>query len=89
MTEDGKNAIIHVFNNCWFSSYEPRFEANNFILSETANLLCEYVTTTKDSISAVYGGLRGISFDYDIMERNTDTKGIRGRYAKTNIGNII
>lgn len=86
---DNRDAIVHTFNNCWFNQYNPQFRADNFIVSETAQLWCEYVTTTKNSLSAVDGGLRGISYEYDTMERATDTKGKRGRYEKSNVGNPL
>ena len=77
------NSIIHVFHNCWFKDYSPTFQADNFIIQETAALTCEYVTTTKRTESAVEGGARGITYEYDSIERETDTKGRRGRFIST------
>ena len=74
------NSILHVFHNCWFKEYAPTFQADNFIVQETASLSCEYVTSTKRARSAVEGGARGITFEYDSIERETDTKGRRGRF---------
>jgi hypothetical protein len=80
------DAIVHVFNNCWFRQYSPQFRAESFIISESAQIWCEYVTTTRNSVSAVTGGYRGVGFEYDTIERATDTKGQRGRYEKSDIG---
>lgn len=83
------NTIVHVFNNCWFTAYSPTFRADNFIISETATIACEYVTTHRNAMSAVFGGLRGIGFDYDTVERSTDVNGQRGRLEPTSSGNLI
>lgn len=86
---DGRNAIVHTFHNCWFNQYNPQFRADSFIVSETAQLWCEYVTTTRDSLSAVYGGIRKINYEYDTIERSTDINGKRGRYEKSNVGDPL
>jgi hypothetical protein len=83
------DAIVHVFNNCWFRQYNPQFHADSFIVSESAQIWCEYVTTTRNGVSAVIGGLRGIGYEHDTMERASDTKGFRGRYEKSNFGDPL
>lgn len=83
------DAVVHVFNNCWFRQYNPQFRADNFIVSEAAQIWCEYVTTTRNSISAVFGGYRGIRYEHDTIERATDTKGIIGRYEKLDTGSNL
>jgi len=80
------DAVIHVFNNCWFKQYNPQFRAESFIISETAQLWCEHVTTTRNGVSAVIGGYRGIGYEHDTMERATDTRGQKGRYEKSDFG---
>jgi len=77
------NSIIHVFHNCWFKDVSTSYQSENFIITETAALSCEYVTTTKRAESAVEGGARGITYEYDSIERETDTKGRRGRFDST------
>jgi hypothetical protein len=78
--------ILHVFNNCWFKSYNPQFKVDSFIVSESAEIICEYVTTMRNSISAVFGGLRGVEYEHDTIERATDVDGRIGRYEQTNVG---
>jgi len=73
------DAIIHVFHNCWFKSYSPAYNADNFIVSENAALVCEYVTSSRQGQSVVTGGTRGITYEYDTVERSTDVNGQRGR----------
>lgn len=79
------DAIVHTLNNCWFKSYSPTFTAENFIVREQADIACEYITTMRNAISAVQGGKRGVAFDFDTIERNTDVKGIRGRFDSAGI----
>lgn len=73
------DAVVHTLNNCWFKSYSPTFAAGEFIIKEQSDIVCEYITTMRGAISAVQGGKRGVAFDLDTIERNTDVKGIRGR----------
>jgi hypothetical protein len=80
------DALVHVLNNCWFRQYIPQFRSDSFIISESAQIWCEYITTTQNGISAVYGGLRGISYEYDTIERATDSRGQIGRYEKLSTG---
>jgi len=80
------DAMVHVFNNCWFRQYNPQFRSDSFIVSESAQIWCEYVTTTRNGVSAVFGGLRGIAYEYDTIERATDTRGQIGRYEKLDTG---
>lgn len=73
------DAVVHILNGCWFRNYSPTFSADNFVIKESADIACEYITTMRNALSAVQGGRRGIAFDSDTVERNTDVKGIRGR----------
>lgn len=83
------DAIVHVLNNCWFRQYNPQFRSDSFIVSESAQIWCEYITTTRNGVSAVIGGFRGIGFEHDTMERASDTKGIRGRYERSDTGDPL
>lgn len=83
------NAIIHVFNNCWISAYSPTFRADNFLISENATILSEYITSNRNAESAVYGGIRGIPYERDSIERSTDVNGQRGRLEPTSLGSAI
>ena len=84
--KNNNDAIVHVFNNCWFRQYSPQFRSDHFIVSESAQIWCEFVTTTQNGVSAVYGGLRGIAYEYDTIERATDSRGQIGRYEKLDTG---
>lgn len=73
------DVVLVTMHGCWFSSVNPTYNVNSFIITERANLKCEYITTTRQGISAVNGGSRDIGFDFDTIERSTDTNGLRGR----------
>lgn len=79
-TEPYYGHVVHIFNNCWFRSYSPTYKADDFVILENATLVCEYVTSMTDGKNVSDGGLRGIQYDYDTMERNTDLTGIRGKF---------
>ena len=78
-TDEARDYIVHTCNSCWFRSYSPTFTADTFIITEEATLACEYITTMRAGQSAVFGGLRGITYEYDTIERHTDYRGQRGR----------
>lgn len=77
--------LVHILHGCWFTNYTPTFTANNFIISEKASIRAEKITSHRGGVSAVNGGLRGIDFDYDNIERNTDTFGRVGRLDPSTI----
>ena len=73
------DALVHTFHNCWFKNYSPTYDTDNYIISESATLSCEKVTSSINGLSAVNGGKRGLFYEYDTVERSTDTRGIIGR----------
>lgn len=79
------NALSHICHNCWFKSYNTPYAANNFLIQETANLVCEYITSMRNAQNAAFGGLRGIDYNSDSIERNTDLTGKRGRFTAAGI----
>lgn len=82
---DGSNVLSHICHNCWFKQYSTPYNANNFLITENASLVCEYITSMRNAQSASYGGLRGIVYEYDTIERNTDLTGQRGRFTSAGI----
>ena len=87
--DSGKNYIVHTYNNCWFRAYSPTYRADNFLVVENATVVAQYVTTTRDSVSAVLGGIRGIAYETDSVERSTDVNGRVGRLEPTSFGSAI
>lgn len=72
-------AVTTVIHGCWINDYSPTYKADSFIVSERASLKAERITISQAGHSAVWGGLRGIAFDYDTVERSTDVNGKIGR----------
>jgi hypothetical protein len=81
--DDPEIAPVYTFHNCLFRTISTSYEANNFIITENGELSCEYVTASVNGESIVYGGLRGIPYDYDSMERSTDSRGKVGAIDPT------
>lgn len=84
-TESVENALSTILHNCWFKSISTPYNANNFLIQESATLLCEYITSMRGAGNASYGGIRGIIYDYDTIERNTDVIGRRGKFSSSGI----
>jgi tRNA A-37 threonylcarbamoyl transferase component Bud32 len=78
--EDNNDAIVHTIHECWFSVYSPKFTPNSFIISENATIIASKITTMRSGNSAVFGGTRGVKFDYDVIERSTDVNGRVGKF---------
>lgn len=81
--------VVSKLVNCWFSSYNPSMNADNFIISENANIWFEDIQTfygNGTSLSSSSRGLRGIAPTTLPREGDTD----RGTYRGTmDVANII
>ena len=77
--DSNQAAITTTIHGCWLKSYAPTITASAFLVLERAEIQAEKITTSQSGHSAVYGGRRGIAFDYDTVERNTDKNGRVGR----------
>lgn len=73
------DVLTHMFHECWFKNTKTPYDANNFIVSESATIVCSRITSFRKGQSAVNGGSRGIYYEYDTVERSTDVKGKIGR----------
>lgn len=85
ITSDNENILSTILHNCWFKQYSTPYTANNFLVTESASLVCEYITSMRNAQNAANGGLRGISYEHDSIERNTDLSGKRGRFTSSGI----
>lgn len=72
---DGDGAIVHTLENCWFTRYSPRYQSDNFIVQEEAQIWIEDIRTNLGSSqgSAVIGGARGIQPQTDTFGRELAT----------------
>lgn len=63
------NVVGMTYKNCWFNSYETPFAADNYVITESANIWCETAFVGSglgqgENIPAS-GGLRGIEAQVD------------------------
>lgn len=67
-------AVNHKLVNCWFSRYSPAYRAENYIIQESATIVCEDVISTLGSseANAAVGGTRGLNYEVNERERATD-----------------
>lgn len=79
------DVAVTICNNCWFKRYSTPYTANNYLITEGATILCERVTSMRNGLNVSNGGLRGIGYDYDSIERSTDLSGRIGRFYNTGI----
>jgi len=72
---DDEGAVVHTLENCWFTRYSPRYQSDNFIIQEEAQIWIEDIRTNLGSTqnSAITGGARGIEAQTDTFGRETAT----------------
>lgn len=72
--------ITHTLVNCWFTRYNPRYTADSFIITETAEVYFEDIRSTigNSAQNAARGGARGIKPLEIDRERKADAGGFRG-----------
>lgn len=76
---DDSLAVINNYINCWFTSMNVDYNADNYIIMQNASLWAEDVSTTRNSENAAQGGARGINYQKEERERDTD----KGKYRGT------
>ncbi len=79
-TESYSGHIVHTYNNCWITKYTTNYKTESFMILEEATIVCEYVTSMMEGKNVAKGGIRGIQYDYDSIERVTDLTGNRGKF---------
>lgn len=59
-TDNAADVDLTVLHNCWFSRYSYPFNADNYIITEEATIIAEYIVS-----SSVTGGARGVTHTTD------------------------
>jgi hypothetical protein len=77
---DAMLASVHTLKGCWFRRYSTPYRAENFLVSETAELTCERIISIQGTGNVANGGTRGVPVEYDTMERETDFHGRPGKF---------
>jgi hypothetical protein len=76
---DGSLAVLHTLHSCWFTDIATPYKSSDFLVIQTASFDCLKITTTRMGESAAIGGINGIGYEFDSIERSTDVKGYQGR----------
>jgi len=84
---DDSLSVIHRFVNCWFNSIDVTYSAGDYIITQGANLWAEDVSTTRNSENVAQGGARGINYQIEDRERDTDKGSYRGTMDASGIIN--
>jgi len=84
-TGTGNDAIITTYHNCWFNNLSISYTANDYTITQSASVDCEYVSTIRGgeaiALSQGTGGGRQIpSVQLDVAELAADSgaNGTRG-----------
>jgi len=82
-TGTDNNAVVTTYKNCWFNNLSKSYTVSDYVISEQANIDCEYVSTVRAeepvASSQGVGGSRLIdSKDIDAVEQAADSGGRRG-----------
>lgn len=87
----GGEGIVHTLKRCWFTSYKPSYTADSFVLSESATIRCEDISTTfggSEKSAALGGQLPGYSTGGSSREQQADTGMARGSMDEPGIFEI-
>lgn len=77
---DDMLAAIHTLKGCWFRRYSTPYRSDNYLVSETADLVCERIISMQGTGNVANGGVRGLPVEYDTIERETDFHGRPGKF---------
>ena len=68
------------YKNCWFSSYETPYQAQDYLITETAKLQCETAYMVETGRSGSGSSLRAMQFETDAagVENDVNFGGRRG-----------
>lgn len=84
---DGNLSILHTYTNCWFTSMNIDYKSADYIIAQSATIWAEDVSTTRNGENATGGGPRGINYQEEQRERDTDKGSFRGTMDASGIIN--
>ena len=68
-----KETVVTTLHNCWMKSLSKQYQANDYTITESANLDCEYISTTRNGLPVSESqGLHGAR---EIPNRQIDSSG--------------
>ena len=80
---DAQNAVLTTIKNVWITQIGYTYSAGNFIITDNMSWSAETIYSTQNGTNAATGGARGILFNKDSVELETDRGARRG--ALTNV----
>lgn len=76
---DGDLAVTHHYVNCWFQAYSTPYNADNYLITESATIQAETVSSRLGaSANAAQGGSRDMKPQIEQIEREADIGNRRG-----------
>jgi hypothetical protein len=76
---EDEDATTHIYTNCWFNNYTTPYNAENYIITETATIWAEDVSSRLGaSANAAQGGARDMKPQIESIERLADIGSRRG-----------
>jgi len=76
---DGELAVTHHYVNCWFQDYSTPYNADNYLITESATIQAETVSSRLgSSANAAQGGARDMKPQIEQIEREADIGQRRG-----------
>jgi hypothetical protein len=89
----GDNAVVTVYHNCWFSNLSKSYTVNDYSITESANVDCEYVSSTRADTAVTLtqgagGGREIVNRQEDAVEQATDM-GLEGRRGALDYDGLI
>jgi len=79
MGGDGELAVTHTYTNCWFQDYSTPYKADNYIITESATIWAEDISSRLgSSANAAQGGSRDMKPQIEQIEREADLGNRRG-----------
>ena len=76
---DNELAVTHHYNHCWFQDYATPYGADNYLITETATIWAEDVSSRLGaSANAAQGGARDMKPQIEEIERDADIGNRRG-----------
>lgn len=73
-------------HNCWFASLTTPYDAGNFIISESAEIQAEYITSFTPALNkSLRPAWPGQLANVDSIEKEIDVTGKRGSFSETSM----
>ncbi len=77
---EGNLSVTHTYKNCWFQDISTPYNADNYIITESATIWAEDVSSNPGSTQSpvAEGGIRDMKPVKNDIERDADSGGRRG-----------